>query len=135
MVGFEAITDEPLTPPYLIYKVGAENNTIYITDDVLQLRREVILSRRDNLIKEVRVYDADGVNLISGRLGDYQPLGEARIPGNIEFEDLANGAYLRLKLRQFRDDTEGKRDALFDRDRAAGTLEQFNQIDRACDDE
>ena len=133
LVGFETIADEPLVPPYLMYKVGPENNTVYIADDVLRLRREVILGRRDNLLKEVRVYDEKGMYLICGRLGDYQPLGEAFVPGRIEFEDLANDAFLRLTIRQGRDDTAAKRDALFDRERAAKDLEQFIQIDRDCD--
>jgi hypothetical protein len=133
LIGFETIADEPLAPPYLVYKVGPEDNTIYITDDLLRLRREITLDRRDNLLKEARVYDQSGVNVIYGQLGDYQPLGDAHVPGRIALEDLANKAWLRLKLHQYRDDTEGKREALFNRERNAHDLEHFIQIDRDCD--
>ncbi len=135
LLGFEAIADEPLAPPYLMYKVGAQTHTIYVTDDALRLRREAVFDRRNNLLQEVRVYDEAGVNVIWGRLGDYHPLGEAQIPGSIALHDLANNAHLHLKLHHYRDDSAARREALFDRSRIGLEPEHFEQIDRACDHE
>lgn len=129
----------PVDPPaahWSVYKVGERDYTLSLTemtDDGLLLRREIVVSRGDHLPREVTLYDADGQALIRCELSDYLTLGQAKLPGRIYLYHDRNDSYLKLRLKDLKED-ERARDCLFTKECRADGLEEFVQIDRDCDE-
>lgn len=101
-IGLRAIPIEKLIRPYPIYKVLPEQNVIeYALPDETGLR-EIIIDRRSNLPRQINQYDNTGQRIFESKLGHYQSLGAAMLPGDITLTAPADGSYFRLKLSNYK---------------------------------
>ena len=137
MMGLRPIPDDPESAPYPLYKVLAEEYVIEYaetSDNGLRVRREIFFDRQTDLPVRIYVYDDRGLRLLECRLDPktYQIIGEAHLPGNIELLSDLDGSYLRLRLREFREDFVDRAE-LFVRPVEVRNVE-FTQIDKDCDD-
>lgn len=101
-IGLRAIPIERLIRPYPIYKVLPEQNVIeYALPDETGLR-EIIIDRRNNLPQQINLYDHTGQRIFESKLGNYQSLGAAMLPGEITLTAPVDDSYFRLKLSNYK---------------------------------
>jgi len=129
-LDFAALRVLPSQPPYPAYKFDAQYHTLlYITyaDDGYKITREIIIDRRDNLPRQIRTYDQNGQVILESKLGNYQKLAGAQLPGEISISYGQEDFSLRLKLKDFRVDDK-KRMGLFTRPISINGIEDYRQI-------
>lgn len=146
--------------PKPVYKIGPETSTIEYTilrepnqdrTDLIPttqevevvMRREIIIDRRTQLPIEVNAYNAAGLRLMHSELKDYTAVGNnhrgqetrdtARLPKDILLRWDQQDAQLRLKLSSIKPD-EKDRGKLFTRPESVPGLENYEQIDKSCDE-
>ncbi|MBN1765227.1 MAG: hypothetical protein JW860_08225 [Sedimentisphaerales bacterium] len=133
---FMGLAPLPTGPPYPAYKVKEETNIIeYLeeTSDGFRVQREIILDRRRNLPRQINAYDANGKCIMQARLDDFKKLGEAQIPGKIKII-WDQGQFFRLNLWGLKKISRDK-SRLFVRPERIPGIENYQQIDQACDSE
>ncbi|MFC1783251.1 hypothetical protein ACFL02_06655 [Planctomycetota bacterium] len=101
-IGLRPIPIEKLKWPYLLYKVRPELNVIEYILPGETCFREIFIDRRSNLPQQISLYDQSGRCIFKSKLGHYQNLGAAMLPGDITLTAPADGSYFRLKLSNYK---------------------------------
>lgn len=138
LVGLRSIPAGPQESLRALYKVRPEENVIeYIAVGEDGLRcREIIIDRRNDLPVEMNIYDQSGRRILHSTLGGYKTLGDAMLPGRIELAIYGDeySMSMKLKLGKFGRDKK-VRTGLFVRPILPPGIDDFQQIDRQCEDE
>jgi len=97
-IGLQPIPLDILPEPYPIYKVAPEKNYIEYALPGENGLREIVIDRRSNLPEQINLYDRLGLRVLESRLGNYQTLGEAILPGDIYLSSPNDNTFFRLQL-------------------------------------
>ena len=100
-IGLQPIPVEILPWPYPIYKVAPEKNYLEYALPGESGLREIVIDRRSNLPEQINFYDRFGLRILESRLGNYQSLGEARLPGEIILSSPNDKSFFRLQLTNY----------------------------------
>ena len=109
-IGLQPIPVDILPWPYPIYKVAPEKNYIEYALPGEAGLREIVIDRRSNLPEQINFYDQFGLRILESRLGNYQSLGEAMLPGDILLSSPNDDSFFRLQLTnyQIKEDMSGR---------------------------
>ncbi|MCF7957642.1 MAG: outer membrane lipoprotein-sorting protein [Phycisphaerae bacterium] len=137
MVGLRQIPYQVDQPPYPVYKIYPDHYIIeYLepSDNGLWLQREIIISRRTDRPEEINVYDPSGQRIGQSPIKKYKQLDKTWLPAEIELNYPTNKSFIRLKLSsfKFKDNIKPK---LFTRPQNPPGIEDYQQIDKDCDNE
>ncbi|MCP4712205.1 MAG: hypothetical protein GY869_26580 [Planctomycetes bacterium] len=97
-IGLQTIPVSELLWPYPIYKVAPEKNYIEYVLPGENGMREIVIDRRSNLPEQINFYDRSGLRVLESRIGNYQSLGQAMLPGDILLSSPKDDSFFRLQL-------------------------------------
>ncbi len=139
LAGLKTIPDQPAWSPYPVYKVLPEDYVIeYVrpSEEGLWLQREIVIDRRTDHPREIKLYDREGLCLGRSELSEYLPLENGFIPGRIRLifkDERERDNIFQLKLTRPRPLTE-IHPLLFERPEEPTGLDTYQQIDKDCDE-
>ena len=134
-VGLRPLPASLLTESHF-YKIRPERNIMEYATDVRggSYLREIILDRRTDLPVEINHYDQHGQWVVHTELGNYQPLADAMLPGEVIITFPVDGSLLQLKLDRFRPDQKD-RSRLFTRPQEKLGPDHYGHISPLSQDE